>query len=69
MKTRFFVLALTYSKHMYVELFTNQRVETCLGCHRRAFEHFGGTILKVVIDNPKCVITRACSYEPEVQRA
>jgi hypothetical protein len=44
-------------------------VETWLGCHRRAFEHFGGTTLKTVIDNPKCAITRACYYEPEVQRA
>ena len=69
MKTWFFVMSLTCSKHMYVELVTNQRVETWLGCHRRAFEHFGGTPLKVVIDNPKCAITRACYHEPEVQRA
>jgi transposase len=69
MKTWFFVMTLTCSKHMYVELVTNQRVETWLGCHRRAFEHFGGTTRKVVIDNPKCAITRACYYEPEVQRA
>jgi hypothetical protein len=25
--------------------------------------------LKVAIDNPKCAITRACYYEPTVQRA
>jgi transposase len=69
MKTWFFVMTLTCSKHMYAEVVTNQRVETWLGCHRRAFEHFGGTPNKVVIDNPKCAITRACYYEPEVQRA
>lgn len=69
MKTWFFVMTLPCSKHMYAELVTNQRVETWLGCHRRAFEHFGGTPLKTVIDNPKCAITRACYYEPEVQRA
>lgn len=69
MKTWFFVMSLTCSKHMYVELVTNQGVETWLGCHRRAFEHFGGTPRKVVIDNPKCAITRACHHEPEVQRA
>ncbi len=44
MKTWFFAMTLTCSKHMYVELVTNQRVETWLGCHRRAFEHFGGAI-------------------------
>lgn len=69
LKTWFFVMTLTCSKHMYAELVTNQRVETWLGCHHRAFEHFGGTPLKVVIDNPKCAITRACYYEPGVQRA
>lgn len=69
MKTWFFVMTLPCSKHMYAELVTNQRVETWLGCHRRAFEHFGGTPFKTVIDNPKCAITRACYYEPEVQRA
>jgi hypothetical protein len=30
-KTWFFVMTLTCSKHMYVELVTNQRVETYLG--------------------------------------
>jgi transposase len=69
MKTWFFVMTLPCSKHMYAELVTNQGVETWMGRHRRAFEHFGGTPLKTVIDNPKCAITRACYYEPEVQRA
>ena len=69
MKTWFFVMTLPCSKHMYAELVTNQRVETWLGCHRRAFEHFGGTPLRVVIDNPKCAIIRACYYEPQAQRA
>lgn len=69
MKTWFFVMTLTCSKHMYVELVGDQCVETWLGCHRRAFEYFGGTPLKVVIDNPKCAITRACYYEPVVQRS
>ena len=35
----------------------------------RAFEWFGGIMARVTIDNAKCAITRACVYEPEVQRS
>lgn len=69
MKTWFFVMTLAWSRHQYAELVTNQSVETWLGCHRRAFEHFGGVMRRVVIDNPKCAITRACYTDPQVQHA
>ncbi len=41
MKMWFFVTSLTCRKRMLDELVTKQRVEIWLGCHRRAFEHFG----------------------------
>src|SRR5690606_39365570 len=44
-------------------------VATWLGCHRRAFEWFGGVPARIIIDNPKCAITRACYTDPTVQRA
>lgn len=47
----------------------DQKVETLLGCHRRAFEFFGGVPARIVIDNPKYAITKACYHDPEVQRA
>lgn len=68
LKTWFFVMTLAFSRHQYVEFVLDQRVETWLGCHRRAFESFGGVPRKVILDNPKCAITRACYYDPEVQR-
>jgi transposase len=68
-KTWFFVMTLAFSRHQYVEFVLDQKVETWLGCHRRAFESFGGVPVKVIIDNPKCAITKACYYDPEVQRA
>jgi transposase len=68
-KTWFFVMTLAFSRHQYVEFVLDQRVETWLGCHRRAFESFGGVPQKVILDNPKCAITKACYYDPEVQRA
>ncbi len=67
--TWFFVMLLAWSRHQYVELVRDQKVATWLGCHRRAFEWFNGVPGKIIIDNPKCAITRACYHDPEVQRA
>jgi transposase len=68
-KTWFFVMTLCYSRHQYAEIVRDQTVATWLGCHRRAFEWFNGVVARVIIDNPKCAITRACTHDPEVQRA
>lgn len=68
-KTWFFVITLCWSRHQYAEFVRDQTVATWLGCHRRAFEWFGGVVSRIIIDNAKCAITRACVYEPEVQRA
>ncbi|MDN5752175.1 MAG: IS21 family transposase [Nitrosospira sp.] len=68
-KTWFFVMTLAWSRHQYGEFVRDQTVATWLGCHRRAFEWFGGCVARVIIDNAKCAITRACIYDPQVQRA
>ncbi len=68
-KTWFFVMTLAWSRHQFVELVRDQKILTWLGCHRRAFEFFGGIPAKVVIDNPKAAITRACWRDPAVQRS
>jgi len=68
-KTWFFVMTLCWSRHQYAEFVRDQSVETWLACHRRAFESFGAVVRRVIIDNPKCAITRACIRDPEVQRA
>ena len=67
--TWIFVMTLCFSRHMYAEIVTNQKVETWLACHRRAFEYFNGVPRKIIIDNPKCAITRACFRDPAVQRS
>ena len=67
--TWIFVMVLAWSRHMYAEIVTNQNVPTWLECHRHAFDFFGGVVKRVVIDNPKCAITKACYYNPVVQRA
>src|SRR6185312_5515446 len=68
-RTWCFVMTLCFSRHQYVEFVWDQTVATWLGCHRRAFEWFGAVPQRVIIDNPKCAITRACTYDPVVQRA
>jgi len=47
----------------------DQSSATWLACHRHAFEWFGGIPCRLIIDNPKCAITRACIHDPGVQRA
>jgi transposase len=68
-RTWCFVMTLCWSRHQYVEFVFDQTVATWLGCHRRAFEWFGAVPARLIIDNPKCAITRACVYDPQVQRA
>lgn len=64
-----FVMTLAWSRHQYVEFVFDQRVETWLLCHRRAFEYFGGVPQRVVLDNLKAAILRACQDDPQVQQA
>jgi transposase len=68
-KTWIFVMVLAWSRHLYAEIILRQDVETWLGCHRRAFDWFSGVPKKILIDNAKCAITKACYYDPIVQRS
>ncbi|MFN9122590.1 MAG: IS21 family transposase, partial [bacterium] len=68
-RTWAFVMTLCFSRHQYVEFVWDQSVATWLGCHRRAFEWFGAVPRRLIIDNAKCAITRACASDPLVQRA
>lgn len=68
-KSWIFVMVLAGSRHRYAELIRDQSIETWLGCHRRAFEHYNGVPARTIIDNPKCAITKACYYDPLVQHA
>jgi transposase len=64
-----FVMTLSWSRHQYVEFVFDQKVETWLRLHRNAFAFFGGTPERVVIDNLKAGIARACWEEPQAQQA
>jgi transposase len=64
-----FVMTLAYSRHQYLELVFDQTIPTWIGCHRRAFESFGGVVREVVIDNLKAAILKAALDDPEASRA
>jgi transposase len=64
-----FVMTLSWSRHQYVELVFDQRVETWLDLHRHAFEFFGGVPKKIVPDNLKAAVVRASwdGTNPQIQ--
>lgn len=68
-RTWAFVMTLCFSRHQYVEFVWDQTVATWLGCHRRAFEWFGAVPERIIIDNAKCAITKACIHDPQAQRS
>ncbi|MDH5205742.1 MAG: IS21 family transposase [Hylemonella sp.] len=68
-RTWAFVMTLAHSRHQYLEFVWDQSSATWLGCHRRAFEWFDGVPSRVIIDNAKCAIVKACRFDPLVQRA
>jgi len=52
----FFVMTLGYSRMIYVEFTLSEKMEHFLGCHKKAFEFFGGVPEKVMIDNLKSAV-------------
>ena len=64
-----FVMTLAWSRHQSAEVVWDQKVETWLGCHRRAFEFYGGVPARIVFDNPKCAITKATTMSQGCQGA
>lgn len=68
-RTWVFVMTLSHSRHQYCELVFDQTVATWLACQVHAFEFLGGVVGKVVIDNLKAAITKACYHDPDVQRS
>jgi transposase len=68
-KTWLFVMLLSFSRHLYAELVYDQSVATWLACHIRAFAAFGGVPQRIVLDNLKAAIIKACRQEPAVQRS
>ena len=52
-------MTLGFSRHMYVDLVFDQKIETWCALHIRAFEYFGGVPRVIVPDNLKSAVIRA----------
>jgi transposase len=64
-----FVMTLSWSRHQYAEVVFDQKVETWIALHIRAFEFFGGQTKRVRPDNLKAAIIRAVTHDQEAQRS
>lgn len=67
-EAQLFVAVLGASSYTYAEVTASQRQEDWIGSHVRAYEFFGGAPELTVPDNLKGAVTRACRYEPELNR-
>jgi transposase len=63
-----FVAVLGASNYTYAEATWSQGLEDWLGAHIRTFEFLGGCPKLVVPDNTKTGVSRACRYEPDLNR-
>lgn len=64
-----FVAVLGASSFTYAEATRSQRSADFIASHTRALEFFGGVPALVVPDQLKSGVTRACRYEPGLQRS
>ena len=64
-----FVAVLGASSYFYTEASWGQDVESWIGAHVRTLEDFGGAANTWVPDNLKSGVTRACRYEPVLNRS
>jgi transposase len=63
-----FVAVLGASSYTFAEATWTQSLADWIGSHNRAFAFFGGVAKAVVGDNLKSGITKACYYEPNINR-
>ena len=63
-----FVAALGASSYTFAHATLSQDLANWIDCHIRAFEFFQGSSKLVVPDNPRTGVTRACRYEPDLNR-
>ncbi len=65
-KTWAFVMLLAWSRHQFVEFVFDQSLPTWIQLHQHAFAFFGGVPQRVVLDNLKAGIVKACFDDPQI---
>ena len=69
LNAQLFVAALGASSYTWAEATWTQGLADWIGSHTRAFVFYGGVAAMTVSDNLKSGITKACFYDPEVNRS
>ena len=68
MTAQLFVAVLGASNYTYAEATWTQGLSDWIGSHTRTFTFIGGVPAMVVSDNLRSGVTKACFYEPAVNR-
>lgn len=68
-KVQIFVMVLGYSRSLYVSFTENQKLDTLIDCHLRAFEWFGGMTSEILYDNMKTVVDKRENGLPLINNA
>ncbi len=63
-----FVGILPSSQYTFVEASENQQRDQLIGSMRRCVEYFGGVTEAIVSDNLKSAVSKACKYEPVINK-
>jgi len=63
-----FVAALGASNFIYVEAGWSQKLPDWIASHTRALAFFGGVPAQIISDNLKAGVTKACFYDPAINR-
>lgn len=61
-----FVAVLGASSYTYAEATADQKLDSWIGAHIRAFEFFQGVTELLVPDNTKTAVTSPCFYDPDI---
>ena len=67
-QAQIFVAVLGASSYTYAQATWSQTLPDWIGAHGRAFAFFGGVPAQVISDNLKSGVTKACFYDPQVNR-
>lgn len=67
-EAQLFVAALGASNYTYVEASWSQKLPDWIASHTRALAFFGGVPAQIVSDNLKAGVTKACFYDPAINR-
>ena len=67
-EAQIFVAVLGASSYTYAEATWTQKLPDWIASHSRAFAFFGGVSAQVISDNLKAGVTKACFYDPQVNR-